>query len=102
VHFGIDRLLTRVSLLPREEQWDALARGALRDDLYAVLNVLTAAVMAQTDKSLGPDQRLAAWDEAHTAYTERTRDALARIEEMDDASLAPLSVALRALRAAVR
>ena len=35
--FGIDLMLGRVTSLPRDDRWDALARGALRDDLYAVL-----------------------------------------------------------------
>ncbi|MHB1289997.1 NAD-glutamate dehydrogenase, partial [Georgenia sp.] len=32
-HLGIDRMLTMVGALPEEDRWDALARGALRDDL---------------------------------------------------------------------
>ena len=39
--FGIDGMLTRVARLPRDDRWDALARGALRDDLYAVLEAFT-------------------------------------------------------------
>ena len=43
--FAIDRMLTRVTALPRDDRWDALARGALRDDLYAVLEALTRSVL---------------------------------------------------------
>ncbi len=35
--FSIDAMLGRVTMLPRDDRWDAMARGALRDDLYAVL-----------------------------------------------------------------
>jgi glutamate dehydrogenase len=38
--FSIDLMLGRVTNLPRDDRWDALARGALRDDLYAVLEAL--------------------------------------------------------------
>ncbi|MFD1718737.1 NAD-glutamate dehydrogenase [Georgenia deserti] len=101
-HFGVDVLLTRLETLPREERWDALARAALRDDLYAVLADLTAAVLQETDDDLDPDERIAAWARAHAAFTQRARasvDGVARLETVD---LAPLSVALRALRAGVR
>ena len=43
--FTIDEMLTRVSKLPRDDRWDALARGAMRDDLYAVLESLTRSVL---------------------------------------------------------
>src|SRR5690606_8514600 len=43
--FSIDAMLMRVTSLPRENRWDAMARGALRDDLYAVLEVLTRSVL---------------------------------------------------------
>ena len=44
--FGIDTMLGKVTRLPRDDRWDALARGALRDDLYSVLESLTRAVIA--------------------------------------------------------
>ena len=47
--FGIDAMLTRVTELPRDDRWDALARGALRDDLYAVLESLTVSVLDASD-----------------------------------------------------
>ena len=43
--FSIDAMLTRVTMLPRDDRWDAMARGALRDDLYAVLESLTRSVL---------------------------------------------------------
>ena len=47
--FGIDAMLTQVTRLPRDDRWDALARGALRDDLYAVLESLTRSVIDASD-----------------------------------------------------
>ncbi|PFG39865.1 glutamate dehydrogenase [Georgenia soli] len=101
-HLGVDTLLARVAELPDDERWDALARSALRADLYAVLDTLTATVMGATDDGEEPDARLAAWDAANAAYAERARATIRGVEGLDGASLAPLSVALRALRAGVR
>ncbi len=52
VHFalgqrlGLDRLLTRIIELPRDDRWQTMARAALRDDLHAVHAELTAQVLA--------------------------------------------------------
>ncbi|GAA4426457.1 NAD-glutamate dehydrogenase [Georgenia halophila] len=101
-HFGVDVLLTRLEGLPREARWDALARAALRDDLYAALGELTAAVLEETDDALNPDERLARWSADHKAFTERSRTAVDGVARLDVVDLAPLSVALRALRAGMR
>ena len=42
---GLDRLLTRIVELPREDRWQSMARAALRDDLHAVHAQLTAEVL---------------------------------------------------------
>ena len=52
--FGIDGMLSRVTRLPRDDRWDALARGALRDDLYAVLESLTTSVLEASDPARPP------------------------------------------------
>ena len=39
------RCSSRITALPRDDRWEALARGALRDDLYAVLEALTRSVL---------------------------------------------------------
>ena len=43
--FRVDELLSKISLLPREDRWQTLARMALRYDLYAALAALTAEVL---------------------------------------------------------
>ena len=35
--FGVDSLLERITALPRDDRWQALARAALRDDLYSTI-----------------------------------------------------------------
>ena len=101
-YFEIDSLLFRVAELAREDRWDSLARGAMRDDLYAVLDSLTRAVLESTDPELDARDRLAAWVTENTASLERTKNALIGIDSLTDAGLAPLSVALRSLRSIVR
>jgi glutamate dehydrogenase len=100
--FGIDILLNRVTGLPREDRWDALARGALRDDLYAVLESLTRSVIESTRSGAEPEARYAAWSEANAESLTRARTALDAIESLERPTIAALSVALRTLRSVVR
>ena len=44
----VDMLLTRISALDRSDRWNALARSALRFDLYNVLARITRAVVSPT------------------------------------------------------
>ncbi|KNX37706.1 NAD-glutamate dehydrogenase [Luteipulveratus halotolerans] len=99
---GIDRMLLSVSQLPRDDRWDALARGAVRDDLYSVLDALTGAVLAGTPTDLSAQERAERWSGDHDAAIGRATQALAGIDELDTPGLAPLSVALRTLRTVIR
>ena len=47
-HLDFDRLLSAVTELDRGDRWHALARQALRDDLYRSLRLLTADVLSTT------------------------------------------------------
>ncbi|HWI33794.1 MAG TPA: NAD-glutamate dehydrogenase [Lapillicoccus sp.] len=100
--FGIDDLLTRVSKLPREDRWDALARGAMRDDLYAVLESLTRSVLVASDGGDAPAKRFEYWADANRDALKRAKTALHDVERLDNAGLAALSVALRTLRSVLR
>ena len=103
--FGIDAMLTRVTKLPREDQWDALARGAMRDDLYAVCESLTRAVMEVAPATVAdpdPAARFEAWAKANHDTLSRAKRSLAAITRLDSPNLAALSVALRTLRSVVR
>jgi glutamate dehydrogenase len=103
--FGIDTMLVKVSRLPREDTWDALARAALRDDLYAVLEALTRSVLETSGAAgIGPDpeEQWAAWQSANEDAVARTRAALSGVNRLDAPNIAPLSVALRTLRSVIR
>lgn len=99
--FGIDAMLTKVSSLPRDDRWDALARGALRDDLYAVLESLTRSVI-EVGGSEDPTAAWEAWEKANKESIQRSRTALAAIRRLEHPNIAALSVALRTLRSVIR
>jgi glutamate dehydrogenase len=100
--FGIDGMLTRVTNLPRDDRWDALARGALRDDLYAVLESLVRSVMDASTPGGQPVHRYEEWASANAESLTRARTALSGIERLDKPNIAALSVALRTLRSVIR
>ncbi len=102
--FGIDTMLTKVTRLPREDRWDALARGALRDDLYAVLESMTRAVLDANGGSaeVEPAEAFEVWAQANTDVIQRSRTSLAGIQRLENPNIAALSVALRTLRSVVR
>ncbi|MGL5817800.1 MAG: NAD-glutamate dehydrogenase [Phycicoccus sp.] len=103
--FGIDAMLGKVTRLPREDRWDSLARGALRDDLYALLHTLTESVIG-TATSAGagvePEAQWAAWARANADSLARASSSLSEIRDLEAPNIAALSVALRTLRSVVR
>ncbi|MDU0312626.1 NAD-glutamate dehydrogenase [Phycicoccus sp. M110.8] len=100
--FGIDGMLSRVTNLPRDDRWDALARGALRDDLYAVLESLVRSVIDASTTGAEPAKRYAQWADANAESLTRAKAALHGIERLDKPNIAALSVALRTLRSVIR
>jgi glutamate dehydrogenase len=99
--FRVDELLSKISLLPREDRWQTLARMALRYDLYAALAALTAEVLNSTPDDLPAPQRVRAWEEANASSIARTRNAIGEFGD-SRADLAALSVLLRQIRTLVR
>lgn len=117
VHFalgdrlGISVLQQRIVELPRADQWQTMARAALRDDLHTVHAQLTAQVLATTsaDEEIAargvPDElrdeavrRVAEWEAATGEVATRAVDTLVTICANEDADLARVSVALRVVR----
>jgi glutamate dehydrogenase len=97
VHFRIGERLElhwlrdRIVALPRDDRWRALARAALRDDLYSLHRGLTAEVLRQADHN--PD----AWIQNNPA-TERTLQTLAEIRVGHVFDTTTLPVAVREVR----
>ncbi|MEO3786563.1 NAD-glutamate dehydrogenase [Actinocorallia sp. B10E7] len=97
----LSRLRDRVTALPRDDRWRSMARGALRDDLYAAHAELTLDVLRKTGTA-EPDVRLQEWTTRNAAAVRRSRQTLSEIWESESYDLATLSVALRAIRTLVR
>ncbi len=99
--FRVDALLSKISLLPREDRWQTLARMALRYDLYAALAALTAEVLGSTPDNLPPHERVLQWEQANATSIHRAHRAMGEFDE-SRADLSALSVLLRQIRTLVR
>ena len=103
VHFRLGNRLQlhwlheRIVALPREDRWQAMARAALRDDLYALHRDLTGEVLRSGPRLEGPDERVNGWIEAH-AGADRCLQTLADISAGRTFDLTTLSVAVREVR----
>ena len=96
--YDMDRILLRITALPRGDRWTALARQALRSDLYQAIASLTSTVIESTDATIPPRERIAQWEEANGEGVARARATLDEINAVEEPDLATLSVALRVLR----
>jgi len=99
--FRVDSLLSKISLLPREDRWQTLARMALRYDLYAALAALTVEVLDSTSDDLPPQERVLQWVQSNATSIHRAERAMGEFDE-SRADLAALSVLLRQIRTLVR
>jgi glutamate dehydrogenase len=99
---GIDRILGSVSDLPRGNRWHALARLALRDDLYASLRAITLDVLRGGDAGFDLATTIARWEQENAARLSRARATLDEIRDLGTLDLPTLSVATRAIRSMVR
>jgi glutamate dehydrogenase len=96
----ISRLRDRITALPRDDRWNTMARGALRDDLYAAHAALAKDVLRATTAG-SPEERLAAWAQRNESAVRRAAQTLSEIWESDTFTVATLSVAVRAIRTLV-
>jgi glutamate dehydrogenase len=86
----LDRLQDQILRLPRRDRWQAMARAALRDDLFSLHAELTAAVL----RAGGRD----AWIEANRTAVDRALEILGEIRTGGTFDLTTLPVALREVR----
>ncbi|TXI43023.1 MAG: NAD-glutamate dehydrogenase [Mycobacterium sp.] len=101
-YLGTDGLLTAVSGLPRDDRWQALARLAVRDDIYGSLRALCFDVLAVGEPGETGPQKIAEWEHGNGSRVQRARRTLAEIYEGDARDLATLSVAARQIRSMTR
>ena len=100
--FHADSLLERISSLPRQDRWQALARAALRDDLYSTVSDMTTAVLESTGSGLSPEERLQDWESQNAEQLGRAKSMFDEVNSLEADDMASLSVALRLLRSIVR
>ena len=96
----IARLRDMITALPRDDRWNTMARGAIRDDLYAAHAALARDVLTVTGPG-SPEQRLAAWVQRNDSAVRRATQTLTEIWESNAFTVATLSVAVRAVRTLV-
>ncbi len=114
----LGRLRDLIVALPRDDRWSAVARSALRDDLYAAHAALTRDVLAIGSSGSGltgawaaagqfggtggsAGDRVAAWQAQNAPAVARTAATLAEIWESNRFTFTTLSVAVRVIRALV-
>ncbi|HEY2079884.1 MAG TPA: NAD-glutamate dehydrogenase [Streptosporangiaceae bacterium] len=96
----IARLRDMITALPRDDRWNTMARGAIRDDLYTAHAALARDVLSVTGPG-SPEQRLAAWVQRNDSAVRRANQTLTEIWESNAFTVATLSVAVRAVRTLV-
>jgi len=103
VHFRLGERLElhwlrdRIVALPRDDRWRALARAALRDDLYGIHRALTKAVLEDAPPEGTANERVDAWVAANPA-SERCLQTLAEIRVGRVFDTTTLPVAVREVR----
>jgi glutamate dehydrogenase len=101
VHFQLgeqlrlDWLRERILELPRDEHWQALARGALRDTQYATHASLTSEVLRHTEPNISAAVQVRRWLDRTAVSANRCVRVLDEIAASGRADLAILTVALR-------
>ncbi|MBG6182087.1 glutamate dehydrogenase [Arthrobacter sp. CAN_A214] len=102
--FEVDNLLERITKLPRSDRWQALARAALRDDLYSTVADISVAVLRASRELCGGDAslRLKEWEAQNADQLKRASNMFAEVNRLERDDISSLSVALRLLRSIVR
>ncbi|WP_405889359.1 NAD-glutamate dehydrogenase [Streptomyces sp. NBC_00133] len=98
----ITQLRGRIIELPRTDRWQAMARAAIRDELFAAHAALTADVLACGTPGDGPRERFDTWGSRNASPLSRARGTLADIETSGTHDLTSLSVAMRVIHTLVR
>jgi glutamate dehydrogenase len=89
--------LQQISALPVENNWQALAREAFRDDVDWQQRAITISVLQQGDGTQDVEARLALWMEQHEGMIERWRAMLVEIRAASGTDYAMYAVANREL-----
>jgi glutamate dehydrogenase len=91
-------LRDQIVALPRDTRWDAMARAALRDDVYAEQAALTAEVLRADENDRSPAERVDAWLSRNEIAVDRCLQVVADLRASGRPDLARLSVGAREVR----
>jgi glutamate dehydrogenase len=92
----LDWLRDRILELPRGDRWQALARAALRDDLYRLHRALTRDVLSGAGD--GSEPAIVGWMARNAAAVARAESVLADVETSHTFDTTTLPVALREIK----
>jgi glutamate dehydrogenase len=93
---GLSWLKQQIDQLGAEGQWQAVARGTLRDNLYVLQRRLTAAAL--TEKGSQPAARLSKWMTRRATEVDHLKRVLVDMRTGTSPDFATLSVALQSVR----
>ena len=95
-------LRDRIIELPRANRWQALARAALREDLYNVHRLLTQEVLEAAGPDTEAEAAIDAWTEHNAFAVQRCLGMLSDINASRVYDTTTLPVALREVRSLIR
>jgi glutamate dehydrogenase len=95
-------LRERIIELPRANRWQALARAALRDDLFNLYRELTRKVLDTGGDRAAPEAALDIWCERHAESLDRVLGMVGEIRASRVYDMTTLPVALREIRSLLR
>jgi glutamate dehydrogenase len=95
-------LRDRIIDLPRTDLWEALARAAMRDDLYTLHRVLSQDVLEIGGPDSGCEEAIEAWEQRNQRALERYLAILDNIKASRSYNTTTLPVALREVRNLIR
>jgi glutamate dehydrogenase len=95
-------LRERIIELPRANRWQALARAALRDDLFNLYRELTRKVLEAAERDADSQAAIETWTERNAETLDRALGIVADIRASRIYDNTTLPVALREIRALLR
>ncbi|HEY3646191.1 MAG TPA: NAD-glutamate dehydrogenase [Gammaproteobacteria bacterium] len=98
----LDWLRSKIEELPVDGHWQAVARGTLREDLYAQQRELTAQALGSAREVRAAVKQLDQWLETHAARLDHARHVLSDMKAANIADFPSLSVALQEIRKLAR
>jgi glutamate dehydrogenase len=99
---GLGWLRIQIEDLSVDGHWQAVARGTLREDLYAQQRALTAQALSGARDSRSATKQLEKWLETHAARLDHARHILSDMKAANIADFPSLSVALQEIRKLAR